>query len=229
MQTANRTLHIYGMDVAALNGRITRTTPDHVSSVQILSLPPRLLEHHKSITLCFDIFYFDGLMFFTTESRNIHFITVEHLPSRNIQNSVLPCLQRVTHLYHACGFKIEHAHANKEFASMKYPHFKMRIWLNVAATSEHVPEVERIIRTIKERNHTRASMIPYKNFLLTLKCALIAHAVLCLNFLPHNNGFSDSMSPRAIITGDALTFDLHCRVSMRSYCEVHDDPHPSNT
>lgn len=147
---ANRAVKIYGPDVAALRGKTTRRTPPHVPSHTLRPIPSSLLEAHRLVTLCFDIFYVDGFTFLLTVSRNLHFITVEHIPTRNILNHVLPCLQRVHNVYTARGFKITMAHADDEFPSLRHPLLELdNIGLNIAAAAEHVPEAERAIRTVK--------------------------------------------------------------------------------
>ena len=227
---ANRALHIYGPDIGSLRGKTTRVTPDHVPEPDAFPIPREILDLHYNITLCFDIFYVDGIPFFTTISRNLRFLTVEHLHSRHILKHVLPCLQRVYNLYISRGFRITTAHADDEFSSLRDPLLTLgNTFLNIAATNEHVPEIERAIRTIKERTRATTSTLPFKHYPKLVKIALISHAVIWLNMFPHADGLSNTLSPRTIMTGTVADFRTHCRVPFGAYCEVHNEPSPSNT
>eukprot|EP00980_Cylindrotheca_fusiformis_P014198 scaffold3734_cov176-Cylindrotheca_fusiformis.AAC.1 len=51
-----------------------------------------------------------------------------------------------------------------------------------------------------------------------------------MNLLPHPNGISQDFSPRTLVTGRRVDFDVDLRVpSIGSYCEVHDHPAITNT
>ena len=68
---ANHALKIYRPDIFALSGKTTRTTPAHVPSNQICPLPFEILDTHKNVTLCFDMFFVNGLAFIGTVSRSL--------------------------------------------------------------------------------------------------------------------------------------------------------------
>jgi len=230
VEDANRALHIYGPDVAALRGKTTRTTPTHVPPDQIRPLPLDIIQAHGNITICSDIFFVDGHAFFSTISHNINFITLEYIPSRAIIKHILPCLQTVNNTYKARGFNITTMHADEEFSTLAAPLLALNgIHLNTAATNEHVPEIERAIRTIKERNRATVSGLPFKHYPKILKLALVSNAVTWLNMLPHADGISNTMSPRTLITGITADYNIHCRVPIGAYCEVHNENTPSNT
>ena len=179
------------MNVDTLREKTIRTTPDHVPSNQIRPLPSEILETHRDVTLCFDIFFVDGLAFVGTVARSLHFLTVEYIKSHTILTHVFPCLKKVHNMYKAHGFKITMTHADEEFTSLQHPLLKLdKIELNIAATNEHVPEIERAIRTIKERNRSTVSGLPYKHYPTILKKALVSHAVSWLNMSPHADGVS---------------------------------------
>jgi hypothetical protein len=142
VNNANRAIKIYSPDVDALRGKTTCTTPAHVPSNQLRPLPFELLDAHKNVTTCFNIFFVDGFAFVGTVSRNVHFIMVEHIPSRSIVQHVLPCLTRANNLSKARGFQITVAHADEEFTSLRDPLLQMAIAMNIAATNEHVPKTD---------------------------------------------------------------------------------------
>jgi hypothetical protein len=58
---ANRALKIYGTNVDTLRGTTMWTTPEHVPSNRIQPLPFEILDAHKEVTLCVDLFFVDRI------------------------------------------------------------------------------------------------------------------------------------------------------------------------
>jgi Reverse transcriptase (RNA-dependent DNA polymerase) len=227
---ANRALKIYGPDVTALRGKTVRRQVEHIPSNQVDPVLTSILKAHGNITLCLDILFVDGLVFVTTVSRNLHFITIDNIPSRHIEKCVIPSFKKVYNVYKSRGFSIKMVHADEEFTSMRDKLLELDgIGLNIAATNEHVPEVERVIRTIKERNRATTDALPFVNYPKVMKMEMLKNAVIWLNMFPHADGVSETMSPRTIMTGVRAKFTTHCRVLFGAYCEVHNENDPSNT
>jgi hypothetical protein len=103
------------------------------------------------------------------------------------------------------------------------------IVLNDVSTNEHVPEIERLICVIKERIRCKLLSLPFAGMPKLMKKHLFLHVVSWLNMFPRRGGISDTLSPRAIIHGTNPNYDTMCRVPFGAYCQVHDEPSPSNT
>ena len=58
---------------------------------------------------------------------------------------------------------------------------------------------------------------------------LVYHVVLWLKAFPANSGVSETLSPREIVYRHKLDFAKHCKSPFGTYCEVHDEPAPTNT
>ena len=231
IEDAKRALRIYGPEVNALRGKTVRTTPKRAPGFEVIAeIPQDILSLHKEVTLCIDFFFVDGITFLTTISRNIRFITVEFMHDRIIQKSVVPSITRVVNLYKARGFQVKMIMADDEFKSMKNSVMNEHgILLNTTSANEHVPEIERTVRVIKERNRASVSGLPYTAYPKELKRALIVNAVTWINMFPHADGLSNVISPRTIVTGLTADYAIHCRVPIGSYCEIHDNPRVTNT
>ena len=230
VEDAKRAVAIYGPDVHALRGKTVRTTPEHVPADQIRHLPLDILQAHGTVTICADLFHVDGLLFLATISRNLNFLTVQRLPSGHVLREILPGLDSVNNTYAPHGFTIAAMYADEEFSPLVNALYTLTgIRVNICATNEHVPEIERAIRTIKERNRATVSALPFKHYPKLLKTALIANAVTWLNSFPHGGGVSNVMSPRTLVSGDTIDFATHCRVPIGAYCEVHDEQKITNT
>ena len=63
--------------------------------------------------------------------------------------------------------------------------------------------------------------------LLTVNSVL--QSAMWLNMFPRKEGVSNTISPHGIIRGRQLDYKVHCRLPFGAYCEVHDEPSPSNT
>ena len=50
-----------------------------------------------------------------------------------------------------------------------------------------------------------------------------------MNAFPVKSGISDKISPRELLLRWRLNYKKHCRVEPGTYCEVHDEPTPTNT
>ena len=73
------------------------------------------------------------------------------------------------------------------------------VTINITAAKEHVSEVERKIRQIKERTHGIINTLPYKKLPHKMVIHLIYFITLCLNAVPIKNGISQEFSPWELI------------------------------
>jgi hypothetical protein len=110
-------------------------------------------------------------------------------------------LEKVINLYNKRGFKVRTCLGDGEFENLRDSLLHKGVHLNVCAPGEHIPEVERKIRTVKERIRSILTTLPFK----TLPPILVAHAVIFstmwLNFFAPKGGISNTLSPQAIVTG----------------------------
>ena len=65
---------------------------------------------------------------------------------------VLPVLIKVIMLYRYRGFKVEFILTDDKFSGMSVNLLEKGVLLNGSLANEHVPEIERMIRTMKERH-----------------------------------------------------------------------------
>ena len=84
-------------------------------------------------------------------------------------------------------------------------------------------DVERYIRTIKERMRGVSNTIPFKRLTHNMVMELAKAVVYWLNSVPSNTGVSPTMSPRTIITGQLLDYHKHCRYEFGEYVQTHEE------
>jgi len=147
-----------------------------------------------------DIFYIQGHPFFHTISRKAQFRTVAPVLNRN-KATLLREIKPVLAMYTSRRFNISDLHANMEFECIQNNVLPSR--LNVTAASNHVGEIKRSIRTMKERAHTPIYGLPFKRLSKLMIQARVYHAAKGLNQFPAKNGICDTLSPLTIMTGRA--------------------------
>ena len=219
---------IFGKDLGAIKGKTTRSRPAPVVTDQMM-LPPDLMENHKTITLAADIFFVNKIPFFITVSQHISFATGDRLPNRN-SGTIVSALLRVVALYSKRGFIVAICNMDNEFECIKNLLMKRRhgIQLNICAPDKHVPEIERKIRTVKERIRSVSSTLPFEALPELVVVHLVMFCLLWLNFFPPSGGISPTLSPEAIVKGRGVDSKLHCRVPFGGYVQVQTPNEPTN-
>ena len=135
---------IYGPDLAYLKGKTTdHPASPHVATQVLSPLQGDIAKHHSSITLCLDFFYIQRLPFIHAISRKVgyrHAVIVSETMLSFVNKSILECTAR--------GFEVVDVHTDKEFECLRGS--LGNVSLEICGPDEHVPEVERSIRTMKE-------------------------------------------------------------------------------
>jgi hypothetical protein len=95
--------------------------------------------------------YVNGIPMLVTVSRNIRFATVEALPNHNIK-TLVNAIKNVVTVYRRASFIITMTLMDGEFEPMRgdLSDISPGITLNETANDEHVGDIERFIRTLKE-------------------------------------------------------------------------------
>jgi hypothetical protein len=106
--------------------------------------------------------FVNGLPFLVTSSRGLSLVTVEYLPSRTDKHLV-HTHQRVFRIYGTAGFVVQVAMMDMEFEKLR--NMLPNVTLNTTAACEHVREIKRKIRVIKERGRGMINMLPYETML----------------------------------------------------------------
>jgi hypothetical protein len=151
---------IFGPNLGSLKGKTVRRKNAHVPSL-VADVPYQIIRAHRDVTLCFDIMFVNRIAFLVTVSRNIRFGTTERLASRNA-NVVARALVAVTKFYRQRGFRVKECHGDGEFEHLRADLADVHAQLNITSENEHVPEVERYIRTIKERARAVYNTVPFQ-------------------------------------------------------------------
>ncbi|KAL7463061.1 hypothetical protein ACHAXS_003437 [Conticribra weissflogii] len=170
--------------------------------------------------------YVDRIPFLVTASRGIKFITIEHSPTQTTSH-LKQSLVQVMQLYGRAGFRVQTVLVDGLFEPLKRE--LANIVVNTTASSEHVGDIKRYLRVIKERARAVTSSLPYRRMPKSILIELLAFVVMWLNAFPNKSGISKTLSPREIVIRQRIDYSKHCKAQFGSYCTVFDDPNPTNT
>lgn len=212
---------IFGPDVGALKGKTGRTKEPHVS-MEVRPIPPELMERHREVVLCIDVMYVNNIAFLVSVSRAIRFCTAEALANRR-NETLLVGMSRIKAAYSTRGFMANRVLADNEFEVLRPGLAGMGVLLNCVARDEHVPEVERHIRTVKERCRAIYNTLPFQRIPARMITELVYNVTFWLNAFPVADGVSATRSPRELIYGTMLDARRHCVLPFGAYVQTHEE------
>ncbi|KAL7460774.1 hypothetical protein ACHAXS_001215, partial [Conticribra weissflogii] len=216
---------IFGPDLTGIRGKTTRRKPEAVKS-EIVGVPAQIINWNKFVWLAGDVMFVNGVAFVVTVSRGLKFITTHYLPSRQA-NDLASSIRETIKIYQRGGFRVQTLLMDGEFEKIKP--LLPEVLVNTTSAGEHVGDIERHIRTIKERARGIMCTLPYKRMLARMVVELVYFCVMWLNAVPSKNGVSKDYSPREIVVRQKLNYKNHCCVPFGAYCEVFEDRERTNT
>ena len=212
--------HIFGPDIGSLKGKTTRRKPDPVR-VNITSLPDTVMSRYRDVELTADVMKINKIPFFVSVSRKIKFGTAEFLQSQT-NKSLFTAVKQIRAVYMKRGFRITNVLMDGQFESMRGELSELGITLNTVSNNEHVPEIERYIRTVKERVRCTYNSLPFEKMPPRLIIEMVYSSVFWLNSFPPVDGVSTTLSPRSIVVGLNVDYNKHCRIEFGTYAQVHE-------
>ena len=171
--------------------------------------------------------FVNSVPFLVSSSRNINLTTIKHAPSPCTADKLGFLLHRIINVYARAGFTVRTILMDNEFEKVR--DYVQHTILNTTAAAEHVGDIERRIRVIKERCRGIICTLPYTSLPKIMVVHLLHHVVLWLNNFPVDKGVSSRFSPREIILRHKLDAKRHCRAPFGAYCEVHEENDPTNS
>lgn len=215
-------LKVWGPSIAMLKGKTVRTTPPIVKQ-DVIEVPKEIRELHKRVTLTIDIFFVNNVPFFATYSLVICFLSVTHLSDRKA-STIFTALQHMCNYYLQRGYQVVFIRGDGEFAPLDE---KMSLLygapkLNLASAHEHVPEIERRIRVIKERVRAVIYSMPFNGIPMTMLIHAVLFVTKQLNLFPVKGSISARFSPKQMMSGENTIYK-NCSMGFGRYCQIHED------
>ena len=185
--------HIFGPDVGSLKGKTVHRTPEQVAA-RLVNLPYVVMSRYRDVALGGDIMFVNKIPFFMTISRNIRFGTSQSLTSRS-SKVILRAIQSIKKIYSQRGFWVTIMMMDGQFENLLGDLADMQFNLNTVSNDEHVPDIERHIRTMKERTRSMFNMLPFKKTPSRLIIEMVAASIFWWNNFPPAGGVSETLSP----------------------------------
>ena len=214
----HRAIDIYGPPVPLLQGKTTQKKP-LLHKPQHLPLPFNIIQKHPRIDLYVDIFFVNRIPFLHTKSQHIGFITSQRLSSRG-QTHIIAHLKHIINKYNKRGFAINFIHADNEFNLQRLKSEIQPVCLEIYAPEEHVTDIERSVRTVKERCRCMTHSVPYTRYTHLMTTHLVEAATHWLNAFPKKIGIIAKISPSAIVTGQSPPDYNNKRIAFGAYAIV---------
>ena len=166
--------------------------------------------------------YVNGIRFFITVSRHIQFGTVAMITNAKA-DTLQECITEIRSLYAKREFTVVTISMDVQFEPIAASVTGLGITPNFVSQDEHVPEIERYIRTVKERVRGIQCTLPYKKLPGRMTIELVASQVFWWNCVPKITGVSTVMSPRTIVTGLKIDYVKHMKLQFGEYLQTHEE------
>ena len=196
--------HIFGPDIGSLKGKTVHRPGERVDA-RTATIPPVLMSRYPDIVLGADIMFVNKIPFFMSISRNIRFCTSEALKNQS-GKTILGSIKLIKRLYATRGLRITQMVMDGQFENLRADLADMQIVLNTTSNDEHVPDIERHIRTMKERVRSTYNMLPFKKMPQRLVIEMVSASTFWWNSFPPEGGVSETGSPWAIVTGMEIDY-----------------------
>jgi hypothetical protein len=191
-------------------------------------MEPSPISSAIEVHLCIDIFYVDGETYLLSVVKPFNALIVTHISTRsaaNIKKAITAHASKIA----SYGKTIVTIYTDGEGGLKPLIDWlgALKIRLNVTAAGEHVPEVERAIRELKERCRAILSTLPFK-LPRALMPWLINYVVSRINLTP-SSIMNHHICPRELLTGVRPDFHRDLRASFGEYVETKEpDPQPAS-
>ena len=166
--------------------------------------------------------YVNQVAMLVSLSRDIKFAMIEAIPN-NKTTTLVKGVKAILQIYRQTGFKLEVALMDGKFGHLRGELAGMGIMLNETSWDEHVGDIERFIRTIKERMPAIYNTLPFNKIPARLVVEMAKASMFWLNGLPPKDSFGNKLSSQTIVTGQKLDYKQHCCFQFGEYVQTHQE------
>ena len=215
-----RAQQIYGTPAPLIKGTMVRTKPTAVR-VNTKPLPQQILSKHPSLQLYIDFFYVNKIPFLHTKCSIFGYLTAHGGVGRGL-TSIKNIMDKVINLYEARGFHIADIHGDNEFDVPSLHDYLAPIIIHIYGRGEHVANIERSNRTVKQKCRTICHALPYRRYTKLMTIMLVDFVLFWLNAIPsHNDNTITHISPSNIVKGSPKPDFKYKHLAFGTYCLVY--------
>ena len=176
-----------------------------------------------------DLMFCNEIAFLLSITRKLCLLIVIYVPDKSA-STLRTAIDKVMDTYTANEFTISEMMTDGESAiGALIPYYQSKgILTDVAPKGQHVPEVERAIRHVKEKARAVYNTLPYTltNMMIVY---LVYYAVRCINMFPKKGSVDPDQSPREMFTGRKVDYKLECLLQFGEYCQVAEEDDRTNS
>jgi hypothetical protein len=221
VQDINRAATIYGPPLASLKGKTVAKVPAIVKPINI----PRTVFTNQVLHV--DVMFVDNDPYLISIATPLGYTMCSHLSGSRGVKSIRHALLAQVNKYKSQNFRITTLLTDGEGAVLQLePDLNAGgIIVNPAGPGQHVPVVERKIKTVKERVRAIVNSLPYTLPESMMKW-LIFYCISRLNMHPSNT-MMDSTCPRENFSGRKINAATDLRGEFGEYVQAHTPPDPT--
>ena len=212
---------IWGPDIGSLKGKTVRRKPMPIR-ITGTDIPLQIMQKYRDVTLSVDVMKVTGIPFLMSISRHIKFGSSGKLDTMKNEH-ILQHFKAIVSAYAIRGFRVTIMLADGQFESMRGDIANLHVHLHIVARDEHVPEIERYIRTIKERTRASYNVMPFRHVPPICVIEMVYSAVWWRNMFPLLAGISTTQSPAEIVLNRKLDHAKHCGIELFEYAQTHEE------
>jgi len=199
-----------------IQGKWVRQQPKKVVHTEV-AIPAELIVKYRDMVLCMDTMHVGSVAFLATIDKTVKYRGCESLMGQTDEDHY-NALDKVLRIYNAAGFRIKTIECDGLYKSMMDEvKDSLNITMNYCNPDEHVPEVERSIRVIKERCRAHYHRLPFKLIPRIMIRALGEQCCKLLNVIPAKGGVSKYFSPHMIMNKTHLQYDKDFKYMIGDY------------
>jgi hypothetical protein len=179
------------------------------------------------VNMSMDIFFIGGIPFLLSISNRMKLFVVTHLSDRKA-STILEAIKSHISAYKGKDFYVKNILVDGESAiiALRTELELMQVTLHLCAKNEHIPDIERAGRVLKERVRAYWNTLPYK-INKTILIHLVYHCVKAINVFPKEQSIG-SKSPKELYCGEKIDLKEHFKITFGQYCQVHEDDTVTN-
>lgn len=120
-------------------------------------------------------------------------------------------------------FAVNNVAGDNEFSSVEAWLSDMGKGLSMVVRGQHMPEVERHIRTLKERCQAAFNTLPFNALPSRMAMVLVYAMTFRLHVFPNARGLTQDISSPELVSGDKLAAIKHCALPFGTYVRTHQE------
>ena len=211
---------IYGPSKPLLQGKMTRKRPNYMQKAKRVQIPSPVIMHHPTDEVAVDFFFVQQRIYLLMRSRVYKFFGLNANCRGRGKIETSTAIKTFINAFGYRGISITCIHGDNEFEKIRP--LVAPIHVETCGRDEHVPDIERGVRTIKERSRCTTSTLPFKRIPGVMIDANIQDKIFWLNYFPPTDYISNTVGPSGMILGTPSIDYNTLQLDFGQYCEVHD-------